>query len=160
MGKCMGFCYRSCVGVAEAEGVAFLLSLLCLASSEKYTVPLVPSSQRTSPILPSALLLSAGLGSLEGQTLEQSWHELEENFWEFYKVNLIFVPCFLTQSLWMELTNLVFFYLQMDWCVWPPTQLINFLFLPPTYRVIYMNVVTLGWDTYLSYLKHRVSRSP
>ncbi|KAM9243570.1 mpv17-like protein 2 isoform 2-T2 [Dugong dugon] len=39
---------------------------------------------------------------------------------------------------------------------WEFYKLVNFLFVPSRFRVTYINGVTLGWDTYLSYLKYRV----
>ncbi|XP_025110402.1 mpv17-like protein 2 [Pomacea canaliculata] len=42
-----------------------------------------------------------------------------------------------------------------DWCVWPPAQMINFYFLPTEFRVVYVSMVTLCWNSFLSYIKHK-----
>ena len=55
------------------------------------------------------------------------------------------------------LNNKVFTIFQFDWCIWPPTQYINFTLVPPALRVLYVNVVTVIWDVFLSYIKHYVS---
>ncbi|XP_046617886.1 mpv17-like protein 2 [Neodiprion virginianus] len=43
---------------------------------------------------------------------------------------------------------------KIDWCFWPPVQFINFLLVPIQYRVIYTNLMTMIYDTFLSYMRY------
>ncbi|EGX89906.1 integral membrane protein, Mpv17/PMP22 family, putative [Cordyceps militaris CM01] len=45
--------------------------------------------------------------------------------------------------------------LQTNWMVWPFVQTINFAFLPLQYRVLFANVVSIGWNSYLSWVNSK-----
>ncbi|KAK6340941.1 Protein required for ethanol metabolism [Orbilia brochopaga] len=42
--------------------------------------------------------------------------------------------------------------LQTNWIVWPTVQLVNFKVIPLEHRLLVVNVVSLGWNSYLSYV--------
>ena len=44
---------------------------------------------------------------------------------------------------------------QIDLCIWPIAQYINFTFVPPHLRVIYISFVSFIWGTFLAYYKQR-----
>ncbi|XP_044737668.1 mpv17-like protein 2 [Chrysoperla carnea] len=41
-----------------------------------------------------------------------------------------------------------------EWIVWPPAQMINFYLIPLQYRVLFDNLVSLGYNIYTSQVKH------
>ena len=42
-----------------------------------------------------------------------------------------------------------------EWLIWPPMQLINFALLPLRYRILFDNVISLGFDIYSPYVKYK-----
>ncbi|XP_012223635.1 mpv17-like protein 2 [Linepithema humile] len=68
-----------------------------------------------------------GLGIMEHREIEEICKELKLKFADTWKV---------------------------DCCFWPPTQCINFLFVPLHYRVLYTNAMTMVYDIFLSYIKY------
>lgn len=45
----------------------------------------------------------------------------------------------------------------LDLAIWPAAQALNFYYVPPPLRLMYLNGVYLIWSVILSYLKHNVS---
>jgi protein Mpv17 len=39
-----------------------------------------------------------------------------------------------------------------EWIFWTPFQMMNFWLIPPHLRVLYMNLIYIFWDTFLSYV--------
>ncbi|KAK5645139.1 hypothetical protein RI129_006439 [Pyrocoelia pectoralis] len=74
-----------------------------------------------------------GVAGLEGKTIKSSTNELKEKFVDIYA---------------------------FDWCIWPPTQFINFYYLPVKYQVLYINGITMLYNVFLSYIKHRDEVGP
>merc|ERR1711872_103529 len=52
-----------------------------------------------------------------------------------------------------EFCDKFWFCYRADWCVWPAAQYVNFAFLAPKYRVVYVSFVSALWDIFLSYAK-------
>jgi protein Mpv17 len=42
--------------------------------------------------------------------------------------------------------------LKKNWLVWPAVQTLNFTYVPLHHRVLVVNIVSLGWNCYLSYV--------
>ncbi|KAG0644896.1 hypothetical protein HOY80DRAFT_1950 [Tuber brumale] len=45
--------------------------------------------------------------------------------------------------------------LKANWTVWPGVQLVNFRFVPLEHRLLVVNLISLGWNSYLSYLNQQ-----
>jgi len=45
-----------------------------------------------------------------------------------------------------------------NWMLWPWVQIVNFWAVPLQYRVLVVNVVSLGWNCYLSFLNGQSSQ--
>ncbi|GAB1310244.1 Protein required for ethanol metabolism [Madurella fahalii] len=42
--------------------------------------------------------------------------------------------------------------LTTNWMIWPFVQMVNFKVVPLEHRVLFVNVISIGWNCYLSYL--------
>lgn len=42
--------------------------------------------------------------------------------------------------------------LQANYMLWPFVQLVNFKFVPLAHRVLFVNLISIGWNCYLSFL--------
>jgi hypothetical protein len=79
-----------------------------------------------APVFASGLFISRGL--IAGESMNSIWRTMKKDFLRVIIAGAI---------------------------VWPPAQMVNFLYVPLPYRVLFINVVGLGWSTYTSFVASR-----
>ncbi|XP_044270765.1 mpv17-like protein 2 [Tribolium madens] len=77
-------------------------------------------------------------------------------------ITTLFVTCAIlerksTKELVKEIKEKAWILYAAEWAVWPAAQFINFYFLPTRFRVLYDNTISVGYDVYTSYVKHKKS---
>jgi hypothetical protein len=83
-------------------------------------------------------------------TLDQTFFSAICNFWFYLHVG--FLEDW-TLKRGLELNSTKFWpTMYYNWLVWPFAQMINFFYIPVSYRVLYDNLVTFWWNIGLSYL--------
>lgn len=80
-----------------------------------------------SPLTITTFFISMGIQ--EGKTLEAFIAEFKTKAWKLYLA---------------------------EWVIWPPAQFFNFYALPSRFRVLYDNLISLGYDVYTSHVKYSV----
>uniref|UniRef100_A0A914DQU6 Uncharacterized protein n=1 Tax=Acrobeloides nanus TaxID=290746 RepID=A0A914DQU6_9BILA len=70
-----------------------------------------------------AVTFIAGIALLEGKSVRESLEEYRRKF---------------------------FHVLTLDFCVWPPTQAFNFWLLPPQFRVLYVSIIQLVYNCFMT----------
>ena len=70
-----------------------------------------------------------------------SWRAIWDRAWDHTKS--VYVATYITDCL-----------------IWPPMQLINFTFIPLKFQFLFVNVVNLGWNTYLSLMANKSHSDP
>lgn len=81
----------------------------------------------------------------------------------FFAISFIYIASLLeghtVQECWAEFAAKFPTIYAFDWLIWPPSQYINFSLVPAQFRVLYVNLVTVVWDVFLSYIKHQDSNN-
>lgn len=45
--------------------------------------------------------------------------------------------------------------LKANWMVWPIVQTVNFALMPAQYRLLFANIIAIGWNSYLSWINNQ-----
>ncbi|XP_069106456.1 uncharacterized protein [Argopecten irradians] len=60
-----------------------------------------------------------------------------------------------TQQIKEKISNDIWPVLVTNWKIWPAVQLVNFYLVPLQHRVLVVNFVALGWNTYMAWVSEK-----